>query len=560
MSPHLGRRSFLGLSVAATGGLVFLGFEPARAEELPTGFPSGVPVGREVFRNWDQSIVSAPLWTAVARSSGDVVKLANWARTAGYRLRARGYQHSWSPLTVSAGATAADKVLLVDTTQHLTGVVAVSGHRVTVRAGTSMQDLLSVLAQHGLGLESAPAPGGITVGGALAIDGHGTSIRKANATKRAYASHGTVSNLVLSLKAVVWDQSSGAYVERTFDRSHQDCAAFLTNLGRAFLTEVTLMAAADEKWRCRNITHIKADVLFAAPAKAGQDSLSAMLDRIGRVGIIWYAFTDRPWIQWWETAPTRPFTSRPSTAPYNYLFADNLPTPVPQLLGEIVEGAYATGPAFCNAIMAATDVGLTATLARDMWGPSKNFIHFVKATTLRVTAGSHAVVVERGQVQQVVHQFTTFYRAQLKKYADRGDFPINSGLEIRVTSVDNPADTGVSGAQAPALSAAAPVEGHPERDTVVWLDVLTLPETPGNPEFYEELEAYLRGWSSDWCTVRPEWAKRWAHAGGKAWASSEALQAAKDALPRWEWAVERLNAYDPDGLFVAPTHEFLGLA
>lgn len=285
-----------------------------------------------------------------------------------------------------------------------------------------------------------------------------------------------------------------------------------------------------------------------------------MLDRIGRVGVIWYAFTDRPWIQWWETSPTRPLLSRPALTPYNYLFADNLPSPVPELLGEIVEGNPAAGPAFCAAILAATDVGLSATGARDMWGKSKNFLHFVKETTLRVTAGSHAVVVERSQVQRVVHEFTTFYRDRLTAYAARGEFPINSGLEIRVTGIDDPAETGIPGAVAPALSAATPVEGHPERDTVVWLDVLTLPETPGNPRFYAELEAFMRTWDSAWCTVRPEWAKRFGHSASAAWSSTDAVTAARAALPRWDWAADRLRAYDPAQLFVTPLHAYLGLA
>lgn len=49
-------------------------------------------------------------------------------------------------------------------------------------------------------------------------------------------------------------------------------------------------------------------------------------------------------------------------------------------------------------------------------GASKNFLNWVRPTTLRVTAGSHGVLVERARLQQVVHDFTEFYAGLLAEY------------------------------------------------------------------------------------------------------------------------------------------------
>ncbi len=54
------------------------------------------------------------MWTATARTPDDVVRIANWARDNGYRVRAKGTMHGWSPLTVVPGENV-EKTLLVDT-------------------------------------------------------------------------------------------------------------------------------------------------------------------------------------------------------------------------------------------------------------------------------------------------------------------------------------------------------------------------------------------------------------------------------------------------------------
>ena len=49
----------------------------------------------------------------------------------------------------------------------------------------------------------------------------------------------------------------------------------------------------------------------------------------------------------------------------------------------------------------------------------------------------------------------------------------------------------VANAIAPDLSAIRPVESHPEWDVAIWLDILTMPDTPDANKFYSEMEKWI---------------------------------------------------------------------
>jgi len=554
MDQMISRRGLLGTAAVAGAGFLLLGSErPARADDVLPGFPSGIGIRRDRFRNWDGVIVTESLWTCEPRRQDDVVAVVNWAREHGFTVRARGYMHSWAPMTVTPGKAQPTNVILVDTTVNLTAMSSPAAGRVRVEAGARMDTLLAYLGKRGEGLASAPAPGDVTVGGVVAVSGHGTAVRAAGEKRQRGQSMGTVSNLITAFTAVVWDPASSTYVARTFTRDHPDAKAFLTSIGRVFLLDVTLQTMADYSIRARNTTSISVSELFAAPSAAGARSLTKLLDTHGRVGVIWYTFTDCPWVQTWSVTPQRPLLSRPTTGPYNFPFADNLPEPVTTLIGRVGSGQSWLAPQMGVAVLAATTAGLLATGARDMWGPSRNFIHFVKPTTLRVSAGSHAVITSRSNVQRVVHEFATWITAKLKEYAARDQYPLNSCVEIRVTGTDTPSEVDVAGAEAPALSAAAPVDGHPDWDTVVWLDALTLPGTPHEYAFYAEMEAFVRRTFSGWALARPEWAKRWATSADGSWTDEAVMQKDVPAVfPLWEWTRSTFDRYDPYRLFTNP--------
>ncbi|MFJ7071931.1 cholesterol oxidase substrate-binding domain-containing protein [Streptomyces sp. NPDC098781] len=517
------RRGFLRTAALAAVPTLLPADPAVAAQELPD-FPPAVALYRSAYRNWVGEITADGLWACAPAGPDQVVAVVNWAWRHGWRVRARGASHGWSPLTITPGTPSDAPVLLVDTTAHLTGVSLESPTAVRAGAGVTLEALLTHLEEHGLGVTASPAPGNLTLGGALAIDAHGTAVPARGEERLPGHTYGSLSNLVLSLTAVVWDEGSGAYVLRTYGRDEADCAALLTHLGRSFVTEVVLRVGADTSLRCVSRTDIPAGELFAAPGGDGR-TLASFLDRAGRVEAIWFAFTKHPWLKVWSVSPTRPLTSRRVTTPYNYPFSDNVPPLVADLVGRIVaDGAWYLAPVLGNAQYDAAALGLLATLSADIWGPSKNTLLYLRPTTLRIATNGYAVLTGRDQVQRVVAEFAAFYRERLTAYADRGRFPVNGSVEIRVTGLDEPGDVGVAGSRAPLLSALRPREDRPEWDTAVWLNILTLPGTPYAEEFLCQIERFLlRTFDGEYAMTRVEWSKGWAYTKDAAWADGEVL-------------------------------------
>jgi FAD/FMN-containing dehydrogenase len=215
----------------------------------------------------------------------------------------------------------------------------------------------------------------------------------------------------------------------------------------------------------------------------------------------------------------------------------------------VSDAAWYLAPALGNAQYDAAALGLVATLSADIWGPSKNTLLYVRPTTLRVTANGYAVLTTRGQVQRVVAEFTSFYQERLAAYAAQGRFPVNGTVEIRVTGLDDPADAELGGALAPLLSALRPSEEHPEWDTAVWLDVLTLPGTPHAEAFLRELERFLlRTYDGGHALTRVEWSKGWAYTDEEVWDDDEVIGTSVPASfgeAVWGQAAGTLDRLDP---------------
>lgn len=543
------RRSFL-LSAAA---LTLLPADPAEAAaELPD-FPADVGLYRTAYRNWVGEITATGLWACAPADGEQVVAVVNWAWRHGWRVRGRGSSHGWSPLTLTQDTPSDAPVLLVDTATHLTGLALESSHAVRAGTGVTLEALLTFLEGHGLGVTAAPAPGDLTLGGALAIDAHGTAVPARGEQRLPGQTYGSLSNRVLSMTAVVWDPGSGAYVLRTFARDEADAAVLLTHLGRALVTEVVLRVGANSNLRCVSRTDIPAAELFAAPGGDGR-TLASYLDKAGRVEAIWFAFTEFPWLKVWSVEPAKPLTSRRVTSPYNYPFSDNVPTLVADIAGRMVsDAAWYLAPVLGNTQYDAAALGLVATLSADLWGPSKNTLLYLKPTTLRVSANGYAVLTRRDRVQRVVAEFTAFYRERLAVYSALGRFPVNGSVEIRVTGLDDPADAELVGARAPLLSALRPDAARPEWDTAVWLDILTLPGTPYAEKFLREIERFLldRHDGTDSLT-RVEWSKGWAYTEDAVWEDEEVLGTVVPGSlgdGAWGQAAGILDRLDPHRVF-----------
>ncbi|HKY13948.1 MAG TPA: cholesterol oxidase substrate-binding domain-containing protein [Microthrixaceae bacterium] len=568
-SPRLSRRQLMGAGAAsALGAAGLLNWAPAfavpagAASVVPPNFPSTIPLYQQAYRNWSGDIAVDALWTCAPRTPAEVVTVANWARGAGYKVRARGKTHNWSPLVVTPGSTDA-KQILCDTTQYLTTVSVSAGSPATVTAqtGITMEALLTHLEQSGYGLTATPAPGQLTLGGVLAIDGHGTAVPANGETRVPGTTYGSISNLVTSLTAVVWDAASNQYVLRTFSRSDAAIRPLLTHIGRSFVTSVTLQVGANQRLRCQSWFDVPWTTMFGSSASASR-SFSSYMNSSGRVEAIWFPFTDNPWLKVWSRSPSKPFFARSVSSPYNYGFSDNLSSELTSLIAQIVAGNGSLTPTFGTTQIATVGAGLISTGTWDIWGWSKNTLLYVRPTTLRVTANGYAVLTTRANVQRVVNEFATVYRQKLDAYRAQGRYPMNGPVEIRVTGLDAAADVAVPSAGPPSLSALRPRPDQPW-DVAVWLDVLTVPGTPDANQFYRELEQWVyANYSGTYAAVRPEWSKGWGYSTSAAWSDPTQLSttvpnAYRAGLPagdNWDTARSALNTLDPHRIF---TNSFL---
>jgi FAD-linked oxidoreductase len=118
------------------------------------------------WRNWTGDQVADPVRMLAPRDADEVAAAVKAAARDGLRVRMTGAGHSFT------GAALTDGVLL--SPGRLTGIVAISGESVTVRAGTRLRDLSVELTRRGLALENLGDIDVQTVAGAVATGTHGT--------------------------------------------------------------------------------------------------------------------------------------------------------------------------------------------------------------------------------------------------------------------------------------------------------------------------------------------------------------------------------------------------
>ena len=571
VSRSVDRRCFLG----ALGGMaasaawtpahrIFASSAPAGCPQ-PPDFPIDIEVYLQAFENWTGEISIDQLWTCTPSGPSDVVHLMNWARTAGYALRPRGFKHNWSPLVVTHETTCSNQVVLMDMTAGLSSMSMETDGIPSVRvgAGTSMDDLLQFLEDRGFGVTSCPAPGDISIGGVLAIGGHGTGVPASSESRQIGQTFGSMSNRVLSLTAVVCDETSGLYELRTFDRSDHEIVSLLVSLGRVIITEVVLQVESNSNLRCESYMSISASELFA-PAGSGGRSFDRFLDESGRVEAIWYPFTQNPWLKVWTVTPNKPFWAREVDSSYNYPFSDNLSNDAVTLINEILDGAPGLTPTFGSLMWTITNLGLTFDGAWDMWGKSKNLLHYIKPSTLRTSANGYAILTRRDNIQTVLNQFSAKYLELMNAYADQGRYPINGPVEIRVTGLEHPDEVERPGARPVGLSALSPRDDHSDWDVAVWLDLLTVPGTPDAGSFYHELESWLFaqfGETSN-SAMRVEWSKGWGYTDAGPWLNEQIISAqipesfrnGRPADENWDSMILQMKRFDPHDVVV---NEFL---
>ncbi|QCT18381.1 FAD-binding protein [Jejubacter calystegiae] len=508
------------------------------------------------FTNWSKEVTGSHILTCAPANQQELLAVVNWAYKNNYHVRPVGMKHNWSTLTIANGDNNSS-VLLVDLTKKLTKVsITKEGEHgfVTAQTGIAMQTLMTELEKQKLGFYATPAPGDLTLGGVLAIGGHGTCIPAAEEALAEGGSYGSVSNSIVSLSAVVWNAQSGEYELKTFKRDDAEIAAFMVHVGRALIFEATLQVPRNRRLRCQSYVNVPAKELFAAE-DSGQRTFTHFLEQCGRAEIIWFPFTENPWLKIWTLEDHYPVTAKPVNAPFNYPFSDNLPVQISDLIKKINNGAPEFTPDLGKAQMELVSIGLGATLSGDLWGWSKDLLLYVKPSTLRVTANGYAIITRRDNIQRVLNDFAVKYEEMVSRYKERNSYPMNGPIEVRVTGLDKARDSTVANAVTADLSAIRPVDDKPEWDTAIWLDILTMPDTPDANKFYHEMETWIYShFSGDYATVRVEWSKGWAYTDQAAWAADEVMS---KEIPQsfggsWQHARDVLDKYDPHYLFSSP--------
>lgn len=510
------------------------------------GFPAGVALFRQTYENWAKEIRVDDVWTCAPANPTEARNVVRWAAANGYRLRPRGAMHGWSPLVVSADDACPARTVMVDTGAFRAITVA-GGPRPTVTVGTgaTMEELLTALEAEGYGLTSVPAVGDVTVGGVLAVGGHGAAIPAAGERPPPGRAYGSVSDLVVAMTVIAHDGST--YTIRRVTRDEPDMGALLVHLGRSLVLEVTLVVERNYRLRCVSHTDVASSELFAPAASAGRRSFTAYLERAGRVETIWFPFTDHPWLKVWSASPRRPAEARQVTGPYNYPFSDTIPEPLSDLATRIVGGEGRLTPGFGQMSLEVSRASLAITDAEDLWGWSKDLLLYIRPSTMRVTASGHAVVVRRDQVQDVLARFAAQYQRMLAEHAAHDEYPVNMPFEARVSGFDDSSRLHGPDAAPPLLASTGRARSA-DQQCMVWFSVLTLTGTPGAPEFFTELERWLVDELGD--RLRPEWSKGWAYTPRGAWSNDWVIgKVVGDAYPGWASAVTTLERLDPAGVF-----------
>lgn len=563
-APELSRRHFLKNSAVLSAAAWVPAFRVGLAEAADCAPPPNIPSHLEVFlqgfENWSKGIAIDSLWTCAPRSAQDCVDLVNWAASQGWQVRPRGAMHNWSPIHVTPDMDCDARVIMLSTTDYLANI-AMDYERtvpaVRAQAGVYMEDLLGFVEAHDLGMTAVPAPGDVTVGGVLAVDAHGTAVPAIGEERLPGHSYGSLSNLVLEVTIVAWDKKANAYTLQTIDRNHRDASAVITSLGRTLIVEAVLQLGANQKLRCQSFMDIHVDELLGPPESNGR-TVAHYLDTAGRMEVIWFPFTDKPWLKVWSVAPTKPLASREVTEPYNYPFSDNMPDEIEEMARSLTRGNKASTPLFGQMMYNVTTAGLLASQSSDIWGDSKNVLLYIKPTTLRIEASGYAVLTRRNNVQRVIHDFAEKFKDMIAAYESQGEYPINMPVEIRVTGLDQPNEIEVEGAEAPMLSAVRPVEDRPEWDVAVWFDCLSFVGTEMSEAFNAEMEHWLHShFNGDDALVRPEWSKGWGYRPEAAWTDRSYIEstvpashtAGRPGRAQWNTAISRLDRLDPQRVF-----------
>lgn len=480
-------------------------------------------------KNWSGEI-SQVGYFYIPRNVEELLFIVNWSYLNDKKVRVVGYGHNFSALNFSSF----DKYSYVFISlARLSDLSIDTRLRVTAGTGISIEKLASSLAAKGLTLPCFPAIGEVSLGGALAVGAHGTG-----------KSTGTMSNLVLSLTAVVWDADEGRYVLKTFEKDSSGFTSFLVNLGRSVLVDCTLQAIPNFRVRCLSTMDISAIDLFSSPNSQDELSFQFLNGLSDGIEVIWWPGTQFPWIKQWFRERTRPLTSVEVNAPYNYPFMIGIPAVLSHIISFLVRKIPGAPDLFFKRIISSIKRGLRSR--GDLWGWNKDCVIYVRPSTMRYSDSGWVILTDYTNLQTVVYEV---YQKIKSFYDTYGGNVLNGPLDIRVTNLDI-SESELS-SHAPLLS---PIRKSGNYTCAIWINLLTLPKTKGASKVIKAFEEWLWDrFDGDIGRLRVEWSKCWAYDSRGSALNSKILT---EDIPNsfndgdsWRKARDVLAAHDPHFLF-----------
>ncbi len=575
----LSRRSFLKNSaataaVATTAGSLIPGQKLFAGSflatlETPPELPDGLEIYQQTYINWAREIEIPDVWFCSPHSADDMVTLTNWAARHRYHLRPFGSGHGFAP-TILNRRWPVKNVILVNTGEYLNQIQVNTDKpikSVTVGAGATMEAICRACEPHDLGLYHTPAPGAVTIAGVLAMNAHGAALPAEGEELQPGHSWGTLSNLVLSLTAVIWEPSLAEYTLKTFRRDDPAIGPLLTNLSRAFVVEVELQVGPNLKLRCVSRADLRMPELMASPDAQTGNSFANLTRRYGTVDVLFYPFNEQQitWTKFWTVTPEKPASSREVTGPYNYQ---------PEGTGTTPEEADAeaerlrANPGIVPEYNQQSVLNMAGFIAiqdpqiqiNDLWGSAYCTTLYVRPNTPRHTVAAWGVIINRRDLQRTLSEFYEYFMSLLRGFEGKGLYPYSGPVELRAHRLDRSEDVLLPNAVEPTLSGARPIPNDPDKDTVVWFAINNNVDQPFAGEFNYRLEQWFLSNYRDYGIVRPEWTKCYAYSrfdrDGGAWENDRVLRGFANTWrygypdnANWDAAVSQLNALDPNRVF-----------
>ncbi|RLU04215.1 MAG: FAD-binding protein [Ketobacter sp.] len=569
------RRKFLGGAAATAAattllpGCKFVAGSGSNTIPEPPEFPEGVELYQQTFINWARETKISGVWFCSPRDGEEVLAVANWAKDHGYRLRPMGSAHGFAPTLIPRGHSG-ENVVIVNTHDYMTDIVVNADDEVksaSCGAGAYIEDICAELEKFDLGLYHTTAPGGVSIAGVLAMNAHGAAIPKIGETLQPGHSWGTLSNLVLEITAVAWNEQAGEYQLKTYQRTDPEIGPLLTSLARAFITHVKIQVGPNLKIRLQSRVDLTAAEVLAMPENETANSFSNLSDQYGTVDIIYYPFNPKNlvWLKTWTVTPEKPDHAREVFEPYQLSEGVSMPAWQADMLGSTLRTFPRIVPQF-NKTSVDSLVDMMSnedpeTLINDLWGSAYTNTLYVQPMTPRLTVAAWGVVVARENLQRALAEWYVFFTELLADYQSRHEYPYVGPVEIRAQGLEYTDEVLIPGAIEPTLSGARPHPDHPEKNIIIWFAINNNPDQPLAAEFNTRLEQWFYSNYAGYGLVRPEWTKSYAYTAdgqfGGAWTNDEILTEVypstwTDGYPEdnnWHTAVAQFNAMDPHGVF-----------